>query len=165
MGGLFDTSFLLEQTHVLVMFSRFPFKHCMILLCFRHVHATSQMCLCVVLALSSGRQGFVNGVVYGLFPLCSCVLAFWLGLLYCASVCAARLLPVRRALLGPPSVTRGASLQLCLVILVLMAAKGLAVLDALALDVFFKRKTRFNLVLSEAVLGARPWRQQEGLET
>ena len=138
--GLFDTYFLLEQTHVLLMFSRFPFKRCMILSSFRHLRTTSHVCLCVVLALASGRQGFVIGVVYGLFPLCSCVLPFGLGLLYCASVCAARLLPVRRALLGPPSVTRGTSLQLCLVILVLMAAKGLAVLDALVLDVFFKEK-------------------------
>ena len=115
------------------------------------------MCLCVVLALSSGRQSVVSDVDYGLSPLCSFCLVFWL--------CADRLLPARRALLGPPSVMRGASLQLCLVILVLMAGKGLAVLDALALDVFFKRKTMFSLVLSEVVLGARPWRQQEGLET
>ena len=112
------------------------------------------MCLCVVLALSSGRQSVVSDVDYGLSPLCSFCLVFWL--------CAARLLPARRALLGPPSVMRGASLQLCLVILVLMAARGLRVLDALVLAVF--EKTMFSLVLCE-VLGARPWRQQKGLET
>ena len=42
-----------------------------------------------------------------------------------------------------------------------MAARGLRVLDALVLAVF--EKTMFSLVLCE-VLGARPWRQQEGLE-